>query len=687
MTASEKFLLEIGIEEIPAQYVKRMAESLRDNTQKALSENLIEFDGLKVFYTPRRLVLYIENVALQVAGQEVEVKGPAQKSAYDENGKPTKALEGFLAGRKLTLDDTFVKDIKGVEYIFAVQKTAAKDTGEILEKILPDLIMSVYQPNPMRWNVFVGKYIRPIRWLLSFLGSRRLDFALEFLNAADFTQGHRMLADKKYTITSVDDYFAKVKEAFVIVNQDERKKLILQQIHDLEQKNDIQVPIDESLLDEIVNLVEYPTAALGRFDEAFLAMPDPIVITPMKDHQRYFPAYRNGKLANCFVFVRNGDDYGIDGVTKGNQRVLTARLKDGEFFYHEDKKTTLADKAKKLPQVVFQTKLGSYAEKMKRVAALAHLLAQKSALGADKQIDTVAAIMKADLVSTVVGEFSELQGIMGSIYAAEEGYEQSVSKAIEEQYLPRFAGDRLPETELGAVMAIADKLDSVLGLCAVNLKPTGSQDPFALRRQTIGILLIIRKFGFNIALADFVAEVADLYEGYYKAENMSKADFVDYVIGFIKQRLSVMLNEDLHYSITDVINRIDLATINVAEIESKAQVISTLLEAEPFKLFAQTLQRIDNLMKEKKQTEFDMALVNNADEKRAAEAFAAAKAVAEQYLAQKDYADFVKVMSNVCAPINTFFDNNMVLSDDLRERQNRIALLADISTLMHRFIL
>ena len=270
-------------------------------------------------------------------------------------------------------------------------------------------------------------------------------------NAKDFcqlypTEEEKYIQEKETAKQNLTE-IAKAKEAFVIVNQNERKELILQQIHELEQKNNIQVPIDESLLDEIVNLVEYPTAALGRFDEAFLAMPDPIVITPMKDHQRYFPAYQNGKLANCFVFVRNGDSYAIDGVTKGNQRVLTARLKDGEFFYHEDKKTTLAEKAKKLPDVIFQTKLGSYAEKMKRVSKIAHILAQTVQVDLSTQIDAVIPVLKADLVSTVVGEFSELQGIMGHIYAAEEGYDAEVAQAIEEQYLPRFSGDRLPETE------------------------------------------------------------------------------------------------------------------------------------------------------------------------------------------------------------------------------------------------
>ncbi|MBR3675693.1 MAG: glycine--tRNA ligase subunit beta [Alphaproteobacteria bacterium] len=684
---NDKFLLEIGIEEIPAQYVRKMASSLLENMQKALTENAVAFDGIEVFHTPRRLIVYINSIALQVEGQEVEVKGPAQKSAYDENGKPTKALEGFLAGRKLSIADTFIKDIKGVDYIFATQKTETKDTGKILEEILPNVIMSVYQPNPMRWNVFVGKYIRPIRWLLAFLGAKQLNFALEFLASSDYTMGHRMLADGKFTVTSVDDYFAKAHNAFVIIDQNERRDFILKQIHDLEQKHNIEVPIDESLLDEIVNLVEYPTAAIGTFDENFLSMPDPIIITPMKDHQRYFPVYKNGRLANCFVFVRNGGDYCIDGVTKGNQRVLTARLKDGEFFYAEDKRTTLADKAKKLQDVVFQTKLGNYVQKMERVAQIASALSNKLNLNLEKEIKTVVPVLKADLVSAVVGEFSELQGIMGAIYAKEEGYSDEVSRAIAEQYLPRYAGDKLPETILGAIIAIADKLDTVMGLCAVNLRPTGSQDPFALRRQTIGILAIIGKFGFDFSLTDFINSVSELYKAYYTAENTTREEFADYVINFVKQRFSIMLNEDLHYSITDVINRIDMSALNVIRTENKAQAISELQTDAAFQSFNQTLQRMDNLLgKEKKTAEFNKSLVINKDESAVVECFAQIKDKAESNLQANDYKTFVNTVAECCALINTFFDNNMVLSPDAAERQNRVALLSDISALMHRFV-
>ena len=685
---NDKFLLEIGIEEIPAQYVRKMAASLSENMQKALTENAVAFDGLKVFHTPRRLIVYINSIALQVEGQTVEVKGPAQKSAYDDSGKPTKALEGFLAGRKLSLTDTFIKNIKGVDYIFATQKTETKDTAKILEEILPNVIMAVYQPNPMRWNVFVGKYIRPIRWLLAFLGSRALDFALEFVAASDYTMGHRMLADGKFKITSVDDYFVKVRNAFVIVNQDERREFILKQIHDLEQKYKIEVPIDESLLDEIVNLVEYPTAALGTFDESFLSMPDPIIITPMKDHQRYFPVYKNGELANCFVYVRNGDDYCIDSVTKGNQRVLTARLKDGEFFYAEDKRTTLADKAQKLPDVVFQTKLGNYAQKMERVAQIASALSNKLNLNLEKEIKTVVPVLKADLVSAVVGEFSELQGVMGAIYAKEEGYSDDVSSAIAEQYLPRFAGDKLPETVLGAIIAIADKLDTVMGLCAVNLRPTGSQDPFALRRQTIGILAIIGKFGFDISLTDLINSVSELYKAYYMAENTSREDFADYVINFVKQRFSIMLNEDLHYSITDVINRIDISALNVIKAENKAKAIAELQTDVGFQNFIKTLQRMDNLLsKERKTAGFDKSLVTNHDEEAVIQCFGQIRKQAEDKLQANDYKAFVNILEPCCVLINTFFDNNMVLSTDFAERQNRVAMLSDVSELMHRFII
>lgn len=684
---NDKFLLEIGIEEIPAQYVRKMASSLSENMKKALAENSVAFDGIEVFHTPRRLIVYINSIALQVDGQVVEVKGPAQKSAYDESGKPTKALEGFLAGRKLSLADTFIKNIKGVDYIFASQKTETKDTGKILEEILPSVIMSVYQPNPMRWNVFVGKYIRPIRWLLAFLGAKQLNFALEFLASADYTMGHRMLADGKFKVASVDDYFAKTKEAFVIINQNERREVILKQIAQLEQKHGIQVPIDEGLLDEIVNLVEYPTAAVGSFDKNFLSMPDPIIITPMKDHQRYFPVYKNGKLDNCFVFVRNGDDYCIDSVVKGNQRVLTARLKDGEFFYAEDKKSTLADKAKKLPDVVFQTKLGNYVQKMERVEKIALALSDKLNLNLTAEIKTVVPVLKADLVSAVVGEFSELQGIMGSIYAKEEGYSATVATAIEEQYLPRYAGDKLPETALGAIIAIADKLDTVMGLCAVNLRPTGSQDPFALRRQTIGILSIIAKFGFDISLTDFINSVSEMYKAYYTAENTTREEFAEYVINFVKQRFSIMLNEDLHYSITDVINRINMSALNVVKTANKAQAIAELQADAGFQNFNQTLQRMDNLLsKEKKTVDFNKALVANKDEDAVAVCFEQIKRKAEDNLSANDYKAFVNTLAACCAPINTFFDNNMVLSADLNERQNRVALLSDISELMHRFV-
>ena len=688
MISKDKFLLEIGIEEIPAQYVERIANSLKENVEKALLENSLSFNGLQIFHTPRRLVLYIESLALQVEGKEIEIKGPSKQSAFNEDGTPTKVFDGFLTSRKLKVEDTFIKNIKGVDYIFVKQKSDSKKTETILETILPSLIMSIYQPNPMRWNSFTGKFIRPIRWLLSFLGSKPLVFSLEFLSSSNFTFGHRTLADTKFPILSVEDYFEQQKKAFVIIDQNERKELILKQIQEIEQSNDIQVPIDNDLLEEIVNLVEYPTVAGGVFSESFLSLPDPIIITPMKDHQRYFPVYKNGKLTNRFIFVRNGDNYCIENVIKGNQRVLTARLKDGEFFYMEDKNSTLAEKARKLPNVVFQTKLGSYTEKMKRVSQIATYLAEKLHLDLSTDIKNITPIFKADLVSAVVGEFPELQGTMGGIYAQEEGYSQEICRAIEEQYLPRFAKDKLPESKLGAIMAIADKLDSILGLCAINLRPTGSQDPFALRRQVIGVLSIIRKFNFNIALTDFILQIADIYQPFYTAENTTKENFTDYVISFIKQRLSIMLNEDLNYSTVDVINKIDLSSIDVVQIESKAQAISSLLSTKQFQVFLKTLQRIDNLIsKEEKYSEFNQALVQNTDEKKVFDTFNNVKDVAILHLNKNDYNSFVNTMCECCEPINAFFDNNMVLSKNEIELKNRIALLQEISNLMHRFVI
>ena len=686
--SANKFLLEIGIEEIPAQYVKKMAESLEANVQKALSENNIEYKNADVYYTPRRLVLLAEEMAEVIPGTVQEVKGPAKKSAFDEQNNPTRALQGFLAGRKLTLEDTFVKDINGVEYIFANQKTEAKNAVDVLAALLPNLIMSIYQPNPMRWNTFSGKFIRPIRWILCFLGAKQVNFELEFVKSGNTTRGHRTLANHEIAVNSADDYLAKLPQAYVILNQEARKAIILEQIKKLENQHNIIVPIDADLLDEIVNLVEYPTAAVGSYDKAFLALPEPIIITPMKDHQRYFPAYQNGKLADKFVFVRNGNDYCIENVVKGNQRVLGARLKDGEFFYNEDLKTSLADKAKKLPEVVFQTKLGSYTEKMARVREIALRLNNELGLNMADKIEITVPLLKADLVSAVVGEFSEIQGVMGAIYARHDGYAEDVCQAIEEQYLPRFAGDKLPQSDLGAVIAVADKLDSIMGLCAVNLKPTGSQDPFALRRQAIGILATIKAHDFNLNLSAFIKSLAPLYAKFYTAENMSESEFADYVINFFAQRLSIMLNEDMGFAISEVINKIDLTALNMSEIVKKAEAVAQLNNTSQFEAMTQVMQRIDKMIAGKPAFEqIDDALVKNADEKAMMEAFAAIKAGAEKALAVADYAAFVAVVHPCLAPINAFFDNNLVMSEDLNERANRMTELKQISDLMHRFVL
>ena len=686
--SANKFLLEIGIEEIPAQYVKKMAQSLEANIRKALNENNIQYGDARVYYTPRRLVLLVEEMAKIIAGSVQEVKGPAKKSAFDEQNNPTRALQGFLAGRKLTLEDTFIKDINGVEYIFANQKTEAKNTADVLAGLLPNLVMSVYQPNPMRWNTFSGKYIRPIRWILCFLGTTEIDFELEFVKSGNKTRGHRTLANQEIIVTSVDDYFAKLPSAFVILDQEKRKEIILEQIKKLEQQNNIVVPIDADLLDEIVNLVEYPTAAVGNYDPAFLALPEPIIITPMKDHQRYFPAYQNGKLTDKFVFVRNGNDYCIENVIKGNQRVLSARLKDGEFFYQEDLKTTLAAKAKKLPDVVFQTKLGSYTEKMVRVEEIAKRLNELLKLNLADKIATVAPLLKADLVSAVVGEFSEIQGIMGAIYAHHDGYENDICRAIAEQYLPRFAGDELPQSDLGAIMAIADKLDSIMGLCAVNLKPTGSQDPFALRRQAIGILATIKAHDFCLNLSAFIKSLAPLYGKFYTAENMNEAEFIDYVLNFFAQRLSIMLNEDMGFGISEVINKIDLSALNMSEIVKKAEAIAALNGDAGFQEMCQVMQRIDKMIAGKTAAEkFDTALIKNADEAAMINLFGLKTDNLKSALNNSDYAAFVAAWRPVLPAINAFFDNNLVMSEDLDERANRIAELKQISDLMHRFVL
>lgn len=672
------FIFEIGVEEIPAQYVESMAQSYLEITKQTLIDNLLDFDDVLVKYSPRRLTAIVSNLSIEQKVVEEEVKGPSLDRAY-VNGEPTPALLGFLKGKNKTLDDIIIRELNGAKYVYVLVRNNPQKSVDVLSQICPQIINKIYLPNAMRWADYKIKFVRPIKWLLALFGSQVVDFSIECCQSSNFTMGHRTLSNNKIVISNADEYSEKLKENYIILDSAERERIILSQIKNIENEHGVQVLVEKDLLDEIVNLVEYPTCAVGSFPSEFLSLPDPVVITPMKDHQRYFPVYKNGKLDNKFVFVRNGNDKAIDYVIHGNERVLIARLKDGEFFYNEDIQNSLYDYAKKLDQVMYQEKLGSMLDKSKRVNLIAKNIA--GAIGYENidKIDELTTLYKADLVSKVVGEFSELQGVMGAIYARLNGVDEEIATAIGEQYLPISAGGELPQTRLGTIIAIADKLDSIMGLSSVGLMGKGSLDPYGMRRQTLGILAIQEKFEYNLDFKILVKDFASIYEQFLNTNNIDKQKFIDDIVNFFAQRIKVILTDEkgIEHSIID---QIPFDSLNIFDILKKVEILKSIQNEQWFSDVKQAFLRIQNILKNKdivkgevQETHFDCE-----DEKALYNKYLLLKNDYQGYFDAGAYIQALNELSPLSNLINAFFDNNLVLSQDKNIYNNRLVTLNKI---------
>ncbi len=495
------YLLEVGVEEMPAHVVTPSIKQLHARVEKYLKEQRITFDDIQEFATPRRMALLIHGLSDKQPDIDESVKGPAKKIAQDADGNWTKAAIGFTRGQGASVEDIEFKEVKGVEYVFVEKHIAGKTVAEVLQG-LPAVITSMTFPTLMKWGYNNLQFIRPIRWLVSLLNDEVVPFNILDVEAGRETQGHRFLGHP-VEIAKADDYEETLNNDFVIADQTKRKNLIKNQITTIINKNDWQVDWDEDLLEEVNNLVEWPTAFAGSFDEKYLALPDPVLITSMKDNQRFFCVRdKDGNLLSHFISVRNGNTGYLDNVIKGNERVLVPRLEDAQFFYQEDQKLTIGEYVERLKKVSFHDKISSMYDKMQRVAVIANVLGKQLNLSAEElaDLDRAAHIYKFDLTTQMVGEFAELQGIMGEIYAKLFGEKDDVATAIREHYMPISAEGELPQTKIGAILAIADKLDSIMSFFAVDMIPSGSNDPYALRRQAFGIVRIIADRGWNLPL-------------------------------------------------------------------------------------------------------------------------------------------------------------------------------------------
>ena len=674
---AKDLLFEIGIEEIPARFMEPALKQIRELTAAGLEDAGLAYGAIRTYGTPRRFTLIVEGLAEEQPDKEVESKGPALKAAYDADGNPTKALQGFCRGQGIDPADVLRKEIKGVEYIYAVRKVAGRPTAELLPEMLSAIVHKLYFPKPMRWGYNEMRFARPIKWLVLLFGEDVLPLNIAGVESDRFSRGHRFLGSDHVEIKNATAYKDALLKEYVIVDQDVRREKIWAQIQAVAKVAGGQVKPDEDLLSEVVYILEYPTALLGSFDRKYLEIPEELVVTPMREHQRYFPVYdaAGEKLLPHFITVRNGNAEHLNIVAAGNEKVLAARLADAAFFWDEDCSHTLEANAPRLQSIVFHEKLGTLSAKVERVRRLAGSIAAKlEYTDADVQAtDRAAVLMKCDLVSNAVYEFTELQGIMGEYYANHDGEDPQVAAAIREHYMPRFAGDELPATNAGIALALADRIDSLAGFFGQKMIPTGSQDPYALRRAAIGVCQIVLQYKLPLNIAELAAEALALYQGVEMANTAEETKAA--LQSFFKQRLDNILTEE---GVTyDVVNAALVLPVEVLlDVYQKAHALAGFKGGEGIAELMAGYNRAANLLKNV-EGEFavDEALFADAAEGalyaaelRAAEAVGAA-------LAQHDYQAALQALAAMRPEIDAFFDAVLVMADDEAVRANRLALL------------
>ncbi|MFC4558844.1 glycine--tRNA ligase subunit beta [Virgibacillus kekensis] len=680
---AKDLLLEIGLEELPARFIDDAEKQLKKKTAAWLEELRISYESVTSFSTPRRLAVLLKGVAEEQTSIEEEVKGPAEKIAKDQEGNWSKAAIGFTRGQGKTVEDIYTKELKGTSYIFVKKEIIGKETVELLPE-LASIIESLQFPKNMRWAEQSLRYARPIRWIAALFGENTIDFEVARVKTSNYTFGHRFLGNR-ITLTEPVQYTEALKKEYVIADPAEREEMIVLGIKQLEEEEGFRVPVDEELLNEVRNLVEYPTVFAGEFDQSFLQLPSDVLITSMKEHQRYFPVKsQEGELLAHFVGVRNGDAKSIETVTKGNEKVLRARLADAQFFFEEDQKHTIDYYLEKLERIVFQKHLGTISDKVERIKSIANRLAQK--LDVDEEtnglVNRAAEICKFDLPTNMVNEFTELQGVIGETYAKQFGEAETAAKAVAEHYMPVQADGSLPQTRVGAIISIADKLDTITGCITVGLIPTGSQDPYGLRRQAAGILKILREFEWDIMLESILGLTEGMYQ--HLTEDKSTETMAE-IEQFFKLRATYLLKEaDVEQDVISSVLHEKIGVISYAT--AKAKVLSEERNNPDFKPVQEALVRVLNLAKKADdRTQVDIDLFETPSEKALYEAYLEVK---DPYYAaneKRQAGTALNQLGKLAEPIHTFFENNMVMADDESVKRNRLALINSIAHLINDF--
>ncbi|WP_445490364.1 glycine--tRNA ligase subunit beta [Niallia sp. 03133] len=677
--SNKDLLLEIGLEEMPARFVTSSMNSLKEKLEAWLKEKQLAYGSVQAFSTPRRLAVLVSDLDEAQKDVEEEAKGPARKIALNEQGEWSKAAVGFTKGQQMTVEDIFFKEIKGVEYAHVKKFIKGQATIELLAE-LKDIILSLTFPKNMRWANNDLRYIRPIKWIVALFGEEIIPFTITNVSTNNTSLGHRFLGGN-ITFEQPSDYEKVLLSQFVMANPIERKKAIVSQIKKLEEENNWIIPIEEELLEEVTNLLEYPTALFGKFEEEFLELPNEVLITSMKEHQRYFPVKsKEGKLLPFFVTIRNGDHNHLEKVAKGNEKVLRARLADAAFFYKEDQKLQIDVLLEKLKSIVYHEEIGTLWEKVDRVSALTKKLADMLQLNDQEKQNAIRAaqIAKFDLVTNMVYEFPELQGLMGEKYALQKGEKAEVAKAINEHYMPRHADDDTAASNEGALLSITEKMDTIVSFFSIGFIPTGSQDPYALRRQAAGIVQTLKNKSWELSLEELVKLTISNCTNTFK---VSEDKLYQNIISFFKLRVKHILQEEgIRYDLIDAVlgNKIGI----IASLIRKAHVLEAHKEDEGFKEGMEALSRVINISSKAVSTgDIDQRLFENEQESSLYESYLSVKDKLENTNNEEEY---FQLLFSLKESITNYFDHTMVMAEDNKVKENRLTQMVKLADLIKK---
>ena len=678
-----ELLLEIGTEEIPAGYLEGGLRGLMRLTETCLSENRIGLTGGLVTYgTPRRLVLLGKGISEMQSDLVKEITGPPKSVAYDKKGKPTKAAHGFAQKQGVPVEELQSIETPKGEYLYVKRQIPGRKTVEIFAEALPKLIADIVWPKSMRWGSIGFPFVRPIHWVLCLFNGEVIPFEVAGVSSGRTTRGHRFMRPEAIEVSNVQDYFTGMSQAFVVIDQQERERVVERIAREVAEKAGGKPIEDPELVSTVANLVEYPSAVCGSFDEMFLDLPDIVLITAMKEHQKYFAVYdEKDRLMPNFVAVNNTVARDESVVQRGHERVLRARLSDADFFLKEDRKRPLLDRLEGLRQVVYQADLGTSYSKVQRFTKLAVYLAGTFLPDEADNVRLVASLCKCDLITQMVNEFPSLQGVMGKEYARLEGYSDEVCSGIYEHYLPLRAGGQLPISKIGAVVGMADRMDTIAGCFVVGLEPSGSADPFALRRHALAIIRIVEDMGWDLSLKGFIEQALLFLKEEVEFDN---ARVLSKVMAFVRERYkNMMLRSGYESDLIEAI--ISVGFDRIKQLRPKIDQLKKFSsESKEFHQLALTFKRVSNILKQQdKPFETDPALFREDCERALYETFQALKDDVYRSLEREEYLDALSLMVKLRKPVDDFFDGVEVLTkDDQDLRENRVGLLQQIADLM-----